>query len=70
MGGECGLFNMLGKQCQRSDSGKSQDYTEPLNPQLFKNIGHVGSFQKFVFVFVFVVVFVFCLSLPLSLSLA
>ena len=28
MGGECGLFNMLGKQCQRSDSGKSQDYTD------------------------------------------
>ena len=28
MGGECGLFNMLGKQCQGSDSGKSQDYTD------------------------------------------
>ena len=28
MGGECGLFNMLGKQCQGSNSGKSQDYND------------------------------------------
>ena len=35
MGGECGLFNMLGKQCQRSDSGKSQDYTDHNLPLTF-----------------------------------
>ena len=29
-----------------------------LNPVLFKNIAHVGSFQYFVFVFVFVFFFV------------
>ena len=26
MGGACGLFNMLEKQCQGSDSGKSPNY--------------------------------------------
>ena len=39
-------------------------YLISLNPQLFKNIAHVGSFQNFVFVFVFL-----CLCLCLSLCL-
>ena len=44
MGGECGLFNMLGKQCQRSDSGKSQDYTD--HAQAMQNATTLSSHER------------------------
>ena len=54
MGGECGLFNMLGKQCQRSDSGKSQDYTgmarlmtKWFNSVRGRGVGHEGRVKIF-----------------------
>ena len=39
MGGECSVFNMLGKQSQRSDSVKRPDSTE-------KRMGNVYSILK------------------------